>query len=498
MPKQAIVESRSDFRGGLNTAVSPDMLNPNELVQATNARLTTPQAAIAKRTGSKRMHAAAIGAGAAVMGLVQWDSPGGKQLVAVAGGKLYHKTTELGAFTEIVPGTLFSTTVRTSFATIRQSTTGAPLRLYLADGNVYRFDGTTLTEIDGTNSVPAADLYISYHTRAFARRTDLKKHVFWGKIGNPEDFRTGGVADGGSGLVDVLTGEDITAFEVVGSSLLIATGNSIVRFTGYSNEDIQIAQDTEGVSPEVGIVGKLALLRVETFAIGVSERGPYAIVEAGAQPIGVKVEPEFDALDRTVLGNIAIGYHRGRREVWIAVPGASDTALNKTVYVYSTRLNAWFGPFTYNFGITCFARYQDANGDEFLIAGCSDGFVRHMDIGALDDVLSDGTGGSVYTMTVELAPFFFPVGPGALKALRRGHVQANITAGAALKLGIATDDSAFTDYNVVFEAAGVQSHRVDLGQQGGRIRARFTDASSTTTPTVNGLTLEAYDYNRIA
>ena len=170
-------------------------------------------------------------------------------------------------------------------------------------------------------------------------------------------------------------------------------------------------------------------------------------------------------------------------------------AVDTQVYVYSLELQAWYGPFTYPFTIRCLARYEDATGDEWIVAGCTDGFVRHLDTGALDDVLASGSGGSAYTMTVELAPFLFGM-PGIIKFLDLAAVQADLTASSALKLGIATDGGGFTDYNVTFIATGSQSHPVDVAdKQGKRIRVRFTDSSSDI-PIVNGLTLEAYDSKR--
>jgi len=58
----------------------------------------------------------------------------------------------------------------------------------------------------------------------------------------------------------------ITALETIGGSLLICTEDSISRFTGYSADDIQIAQDTRGISNEIGVVGPQAILNCENIA----------------------------------------------------------------------------------------------------------------------------------------------------------------------------------------------------------------------------------------
>lgn len=499
MAKEILVESRFDFRGGLNTSFSPDVLQTNELVQSTNTRLASKQGALEKRLGCRRMHSAAIGSGNVITGVFQWDRTGSApQVVAICNGRLYHKTTEFGAFTQLIPSPAFSTTVRQYFAPMRSAVAGVSLDLYISDGVVYGFNSSALTRRDGVNSVPNADLMIPYHTRMFFRDVDLQNNLIWSVLGDPEDAATGtSVTAGGSALLGTLASDQIVAFEVIGSSLVICTGDSMIRFTGYASDDIRVEQDTEGISSEVGPVGPKAITRAENIGFIISDRGPFAFTEQSATPIGVKVESEFDSLDASISNrnNFVIGFHRGRREVWFAVAGASDSNLNSTVYIYSLRLNAWSGPFTYPFGITALGRYEDAAGDEFIMAGCDDGFVRHMDIGALDDVLSDGTGGSAFTMTVELAPIFFTSGPGYEKSLKRAHIQMEAASGAAVVFGYAVDNGAFTTSTLVEGGSGVQSYRVDMTGQGKRLRLRFTDASSVT-PIVNGVIVEAYDMQR--
>jgi len=504
MPKEVLVESRFDFRGGRNSTFSEDALQANELVESTNARLVTQYGAIARRTGSRRMHETAIGSGNAITGLFQWDQGSGtNQVVAICNGLLYHKTSDFGAFTELDPATDFSTSAAQYFGRMRAATSGAPLRLYIGDGVVVnRFTGSAVTKVDGTNSVPNADLLIPYHTRMFWRDADFVNHLFWSVVGDPENAEGSGVTAGGSGIIGTLASDDLTALTVVGSSLIIATGDGIVRFSGYSSDDIQIAQDTEGISSEVGVVGPLALARIENLAAFLSDRGPFILNESGVQPIGMKVEADFDGLDYGAQGaNIAkavVGYHRGRREVWFAVPGSGDSDLNKTVYVYSLRLQAWYGPFTYPFAITCFSRYEDSNGSEWLIAGCTDGFVRHMDTGVMDDVLFDASGGSAVTLTAELAPMFFDTGPGYVKSLRRIYVEADLPAGCATNIGVAFDNAAFADTEIVEAGTGTRPFRVDPPEdkQGKRLRVRITDANTTVIPIISGLSVEAFDTRR--
>src|SRR5438445_7736061 len=87
MAKPQVVEQRFDFRGGRNTAISSDLLNPNELVDCTNARLSSTYGGFAKRSGSQRIHGTAFPA--SVQGVTQWDILSGKQIVVISNGTLW-------------------------------------------------------------------------------------------------------------------------------------------------------------------------------------------------------------------------------------------------------------------------------------------------------------------------------------------------------------------------------------------------------------------------
>jgi hypothetical protein len=496
--KPRVMDARNNWLGGLNTAVNPDSVPANQLVAMSpgNARLVDPYGAIAKRSGSRRLHPNAIGIGAPVKGLYQWDAPAGKQVVAISNGRFYHKTSEFGDFTEVVPSQLFSTTGATFFAPFRSTSASAALVLYMAsaNGNVYSWNGTTLSNLDGVTSIPTATALMPYHTRMFYNDTTLKKHLTWTKVGDATVATTGGATDGGAAIVDLLSGEEIKQFAVIGSSLAIATEDSIVRFTGYSNEDIVIAQDTEGISSTIGTFGPQTFITAEGFGAVLSDRGPYLVTESGVTPVGADVEPNFRQMDRlpAAVNRLSVGHHRGRQELWFQTKYVSTNAM----MVWNYRTQKWTR-FTYSSPVNprSLARYEDPNGEEFLIAGCADGFVRHMDTGMKDDVLSDGTGGTNITMTVEVAPTFFASGPGTLKSLDRMMLQATLPSGHALKVQTAFDEASFTDTAITATSTTPQKVRVDLAGQGDRLRMRFTDASDVT-PIIHGYQLYAWDMQR--
>ena len=468
------------------------MLNPNELVECTNARLTASHGAITKRLGTQKMHTDAIGGGAAVRGLYQWDAPGGKEIVAVSNGKFYHTLDISSEFTEKSPSPTLSTTGPTFFTTFRGDGVSAALKLYMAsaNGRVMEWDGTTLSQLDGTDDVPTAVVLAAYHTRMFYQNSTKVKHLTWSLVGDATDCGLGGVTDGGVAMMDLLTGEEIKQLTPLGSSLVVSTEDSLMRFTGYSNEDIQIKQDTEGISGSLGPVGPQAIAPAEQFIAMLTDRGPYLVSESGVQPIGVSIESELDSLNRANINDSVVAYHRGRKEVWFVVDST-------TVYVYNVRLQSW-SKFTYGVSIPTLTRYEDANGDEWLISGGSDGFVRHMDVGTQDNVLADDSGGSTVTMTVELAPIFFEPGPGVRKQLWRMMLQADLIVDLTFGVKHAFDIDALTTAAVLpTGGTRVETYRIDAAGQGSRLRIQFTDANATGTPVVNGLQIFAYNMLRV-
>lgn len=396
----------------------------------------------------------------------------------------------------------FSLTQPAIFAPFRASSSGAPLVLYIASGGHYfSWDGSaTLTQLDPINSAPLATAIISYHTRMFAMSAStetpglLPKTIFWSKIGDATNFNTGDKTLGGAAVTDFLTGQQLTALEVIGSSLLMATLDSIMRFQGHASDDIVISQDTEGISAEVGCIGPLALKRFENVAAFLTNRGPYAATEVSAVPIGEQVLPDFDALDSANLSKSVVQYNRGRKELLFVVPGAADSGLNKTIFVQAVRLQAWYGPWIYPFGINCMSNYIGASGIENVIAGCSDGYVRLMDVGSKDDVLYNGTGGSNITMTVELPTMQFGL-PGVTKALNTMHLQATLPSGSDLRIQHGFDGESLIEDAVASSGESELNYRVDLDNQGKRLRMLFIDASSKQ-PIINGFIMDAYDYQR--
>lgn len=502
MPKPKLVEHRFDFRGGYNDHTSPVLLQPDELPAMSNVTLDSQDGQLKMRLGTRRLHQTAFGA--AVTGVYQWDGPSGSQLVAVANGDLWYRNVGAGdfaAFTAVSPTPAFGSD-RASFATMRGSAEGAPLRLYVADGtNLWRHSGTAVTRLSGTSSIPDnVDLVEAYHIRNFLKSSDWEQHVFWTVLGDPEDGTIGARLQGGSAMVDYLRGEAVTAMTVTGSSLLIGTKNAIARFTGYDNQDIQIDQDTEGVDNVVGPLGKQCLVAMEKVAAMLSTTGVYAVSEKEAVLISRSWNTLFRSLDRDQMSGAVLHYHEGARELWVAVPGSGDGGVNRTVMIYHLDLQTWYGPYTYPFTITSLGRWDASDGTEHIVAGCADGYVRCLDWAAsgLDDVLYDDSGGSAISSSVTFAPTFFDPGPGTLKNLDRMAAHVLSGTGETVSVYLARDTGAYVlEGTVGAEGASPSDSgpsRLDIDKEGDRFQVRmdWTDPDVL----IRGFTLFGHDKQR--
>ena len=431
MPRERVRAVQSDFRGGLNTSYSDDILDPTEYRGGQNLRSLLGE--LEKRAGSKRLHGTAIGAGASVKGVFQWDAPLGSQLIAVCGSDFYHKLLAAANYTEVAAS--LSITDRVTFAPYR---IGGNVKVLIADGSgIFTWDGTTLASVAGA---PTADRALIYKLRAFA--FDGSKTLYYSKTGDPTKWA---VADGG-GFVDIETYNDaqIMAGIVVGSSLLIFKEDNTARFTGVDTSNIRVDVETEGISAEVGCIAPNTVCRFDEAAFFLSDRGPYIATEAGVKEIGLKVARSFDFGNRLLWLSAQAAHNRRRKEVWLSLGAPSDSDDNtRHTWIWNYQTGSWSGPFIFSFDVSVIGRYERADGTESVMIGGFDGFVRDADveeIGSIDDVLSTGTGGSAVEMDLQLADVTADV-PDTLKNMRQvNEIVADL--GAV----VSGEDSALTAY----------------------------------------------------
>lgn len=435
MPKPKILEKRNDFSGGLNVSATGDTLNDNELLTCVNARVE-PYGGIMRRMGSKKLATLLSNAGGhaneamPVLGIQKWQFGGGNQMVACTSDDLgttffYSNSAPFSTWVEVttVFGSMFGVP---SFAPFRDATPGAPLVLYVACNGLFKWTGTVLSQVVNAGG-PVPMLVKALGVRLFVNDGNNPKTLWWSQIGVGDVFvGVGGLSGPGNALVDTLNGDSIIALETLGGSLFIGTNESIARFSG-TGDDIQITQDSQGVSTEIGpsntYANPPAMARFGQFLLLHSERGVFVATEGGVLGIGSKIEhPSATSLHMSKFGDDRlpiVGNNRRRNEAWFAyVPVGGTKRTN--VLVYNHKMQCWYGPFIYNFGITCFGEYEHDDGIESILAGCDDGCLRLLDdltATEFDDGLDD------FDCVVEFAPFGTASGPFITKSLEHIFLQ---------------------------------------------------------------------------
>lgn len=390
-------DGQADCRGGLNTAAAADQLGQNELRRADNAHLTEFGGA-SKRRGTQRTHAAAIGSGNPVRGGYSWQQAASTQQLAVSNGLLHTGTYSIGMTWTARAGAL-SSTAQIGFAHFRD---GSGEAAYIADGGpLNKWDGATHT-VNIASTPNLARVWV-YNGRLYGV-TGIDQTLHYSALNNGDSC---GVVAGGGGaqIVRSFGAQSLVGGMALGASNILFHREGVSRWTGWTQDDITV--DPRAISAEVGTIAPGSLVQVENVGFFLSDRGFYQVTESGVTPISEKIEPTIAALSHANFSRVVAAHHRARREVLWYLPDVG-------VYAFNYRLGAWSGPWDGAFtasGKTPYAMWPalDASGNPIVLWGGQDGFVRHLEPDAvyLDDVLSDGSAGSAFTLTVKQRRFYF-------------------------------------------------------------------------------------------
>ena len=478
----SVRESRFDLRS-TNRAFAQDVLDFRELRLTRNMRAY--YGLIEVRPGTQRIHVDTIASAGTVLGLHQWNGPSvSGQVVAIAGGHLYHKLDSAANFTEVT--STLSTTNRPWFAAMKKSGT---LTQYIAEGAFRKWSGSALTlSISGA---PAARSLAVYKERMCA--TDGTDTIYLSKVGDAETWAS---PDGVSSPVATYDDEALIGLATVGSSLLMFKNSSISRYTGKSQDDIQIDKETEGVSPEVGCIAAKTIVRFGGRVFFLSDRGPYMCDESGASYIGQKIETEFITWNPEHLANSVAVVNRRRREILLMVPESGETQ-NNVGWLWNYESGAWSGPQEYSEEWAAAALFERADGTRSIMYGGYDGRVREADVtdlGANDDLLRDDSGGTAIDWRVEFPSLMFR-DPGALKQMEQQTQYLRADLGAATSTITAEFDSdtmgAARTQTITTKGAGFQSYDMRIGWDGKALELAFERGTGTRFVQIASIALEA-------
>ena len=467
---------RFDFRGGVNKRFTHETIDSTEVINSRNMR-QDELGGWRKRGGSQRIHTEQLESGADVVGLFQWRNPAGNlESVVICGGHFFHKIATDATFTKVAQAPLLDLVIKCRFQVHRE---GAAITLYIAQGDsVYSWDGTTFDQEPSANAPNAYDIEI-YKSRLMA--IDLTKTLYGTAVNAPENW-TGGET-GFAQDVETYDTEGCEGLLTIGSSLLIFKADNVARFTGVDRAIIRIDRETEGVSSDTGLKALHTLMKVDEFAMFLSDGGILVATESGIESISTKV----DLLIRKNLNWAAIQnsvgvYLKQRGEVLFMHPFGASTQNDEGI-VFNNDTHAWYATWDFQgFDVCVAARYERADGTETAIVGGYDGRIRELDPVGLtgkDDRLRDDTGGTAIPGDVELPFLEFGV-PGQHKSLRN-PIQTVITdldATGVLKVDWENEKGDTGTLTIGSKGAGVKAYLWGSKAKGGRLKIKYREETA--------------------
>jgi hypothetical protein len=196
----------------------------------------------------------------------------------------------------------------------------------------------------------------------------------------------------------------LTAIATVKNSLLMWHVSGISRFTGITQDDLDIQAGAQGVTSDVGTIAPDSIVVISDQQLGidaalfVTDRGVYEAHESGILPVSNPIRSVLASLSQADFARVAAAHNRRYFEVLFYIPDVG-------VYVYNYVLKAWAGPFTGGYkGVITHSMWesQDSEARPIVLVGKADGFVERIDAPGIyrDRVNSDGSGGDLFTFAV--------------------------------------------------------------------------------------------------
>lgn len=436
---------------GVGAAVPAWNVGANQLSYVVNWKLSPLIGGLLPRTGSQRSSASPLSGANPVNGGFTWyNSPNAStELLAVCNTDLFTSPGQSAPpITWTNRGGTLHATLPIGFASFRD---GSANVAYIADGGLLnKWNGTTLTE--NIASTPNVSLLAVFNQRLFAAGDiGAPDTIYWSGLNNGDTLGQTG-SGGGSAVIRTFGQSRIVGLAVVGSSLLVFQERGISRFTGWGIDDFDIDEGMRSAFPLVSAVASSIQVAGPNAAYFATNERVYKVNETDLTSISDDLPELNEALASIGSDRLFATYNPNSSEYWV---GGGASVLS-TSYVFSEKLNAWTQYAFVQSGTMTSHWTNDSTRS--TLAGYSDGHVRFLasyptnvtDLsfggGPLkDDVLSDGTGGNVYSATVVGAPLTLKR-HAVMSAMRVGaHVTTASNSGTGntpLKLGILAEVSA--------------------------------------------------------
>jgi hypothetical protein len=500
--KAVVFDSQPNFRDGLNTTSDPSEVGQRQAVLMTNFRLADI-GAVTKRGGTRIVSAVGVPSGAS--GIIygfHFVGSGASPLdfCYVTDGTNWARAPYVGlpvTFANVLISGGLGTTLWTHAQMIDPS--GNDVLIIPTPGFIGFNVNIPLTNVT-TNYVGSGGYFtnfVVYNRRLWGWNYGINgTNLYFSPFDDPANL---GIAANGGGVIKmrVFGSNGIMSCAVVGASLLIFHAIAgISRLSGFGQSDITAVP--QGVSTDASLVAPRGIAVYNGIAYFLARRGLCAANEGAVTELNTPDKPDptiaiiaqypVDAYSAQVI------YNRQQREIWVLIP-------NRGTWVYNTILKSWSGPFdgpyksTSGFGMAWEMRDNSNVGDARVwmapggvstIVECDRAIFR-------DNQAIDGTGGTLYTTTLQCHRMF---GDNSMyaKSWRWANVLAAFGTGAVA--GTITTQSVIggSDTQVLSNLSTMQTpYYVNAFGVGPYLDVTFSDTSATSTViaqiNVNGYSL---------
>jgi len=459
-----LVERQVAFGGGMNDSAAATEYQPNEVSLLLNGRVSYRGNALERRSGSKRMHAAALASGTQGYGGTQFiTAAGAVQLIAFVGAKMFSSADSGVTWVERATG------LTQAYWTLVQMRVGAVNYLICANGstNIYTWDGTTWSTL--ANAPTGAKYVAVFNDRLYAAGHSGST-VAASKVGDPATWASP------DGLIVQVTTHDgdseITGLYQIGTVLLAFKRDSTNYLEGFGFQTLEVEAGSRGVSRSVGCIAPRSIAGAGDQGLcWLSERGfeywtPGGAITLISRPVQSFMDTVAWATIKNAVRMPVAMYWPQQNEYWCALSvggGTNDYTFRWRPPTEFTPQNIALDIYTQTGALSVF---RDTTGDLSLqgdlsqsqvkvvsgnleivetggtyvaltngdlalavaafnhaalftadldasnvISGpCSvgyDGFVRRMEIGDTDDATAAADDGQEILLTVRGKPFYF-------------------------------------------------------------------------------------------
>lgn len=366
MPRVPLIIN--DFSGGVFRSRNQNAAPANTVRAAWNCRVDE-YGDLTKRTGTEKIHDTVLDATSE--SLFYWERGIGTspQFISVEGDEL--KTMAQSTETDWTSrGTMTGFSALTYKPMVAWNT-GSTNRVYVTEVSggtrgLWFWDGASLVEVTEFPGNEPAWMEV-YKSRLWINDSDVSgtgngAGIYACAVNDPS------VWDTTSGALYFSVGSTgstaVTGMKAVGESLLIFKPDSIIRVTGTDSFSLNIDQDSEGVSNQVGCVHGSTIVKFGQEVFFLASEGPYVANEGGIRYIGAPVEQWFRRRQDVAFAfnSYAAAHHPGRREIhiWftptpsIASEGRLGTRFESGTnpsssggqigFIWDYVADAWYGP----------------------------------------------------------------------------------------------------------------------------------------------------------